>query len=95
MGMMGAEDVVELAQNRLIAYPNANYGYFKLQLDNEMLNPVAEIVGLSGEVLKTYFFKNKQELNNYTFHIEHFPAGVYFVRLYNTKEIYTVKILKK
>lgn len=60
-----------------------------------MTRPVVEIVDLSGQPIKTYFFKNKVELNSHTFNIQSIPAGVYFVKLYNVKEIYSAKIIKK
>lgn len=95
LGLMKTDDVVEIKSNRLIAYPNANNGFFRLALENEMLNPVVEIVDFSGQALKTYFFKNQSELNNFTFNIQYIPSGVYFVKVYNVKEIYSTRIIKK
>lgn len=95
LGMMSTEEVTDLKPNKMLAYPNPNNGFFKLQLENEMLNPVVEIVDMTGRTMKTYFFKNKAEIDNYTFHIETLPSGVYFIKTYNINEIYTLKIIKK
>lgn len=95
LGLMDTKEMVEIQENKLVAYPNANNGFFRLSLENEMTHPIVEIVDLSGQALKTYFFKNKAELNNYTFNIQYIPSGVYFVRVYNVNEIYSTRIIKK
>ena len=95
LGLLKNEEVSIEKSNKLLAYPNANTGYFKLSLENEMKNPVVQIFDAGGNSVKTYFFKNKAELTNHTFNVENLSTGMYFVKAYNVNESYVTKIIKK
>lgn len=79
--------------NRLTIYPNPGSGICKIYLEKEMKNPVLQVFDITGASIKTYFFKNSTEFIDKTFDLSNLTPGVYFIKIYNTKEQYTTKFV--
>ncbi|MCP4442182.1 MAG: T9SS type A sorting domain-containing protein [Aureispira sp.] len=76
----------------LIVYPNPNNGIFNMNLANPTTETVVTVNDISGKTLKTYYFGNNEELNNYQFDLSNLSSGVYFIKI-NTEKQETVRKL--
>lgn len=84
----------ETPQNNFITvYPNSNNGIFKINLKNDLSDFVVSIYTISGQSLKTYYFKNKLELDTFTFNLTDISKGTYFIKAYNKHENYAAKVI--
>lgn len=80
-------------KNKITAYPNTNNGIFKIDMENEMTDFVVNIINISGQSIKTYHFKNKEHLNNFTFNLSTVSKGTYFLKIYDKKDSFSSKII--
>ena len=75
-------------------YPNPSNGQFRLDFKNEMKEElVCAVIGINGQSLKTFFFKNSNEAENKLFDISSFSKGVYFLQIYTEKGMNAQKII--
>lgn len=81
--------------NNIIIYPNSNDGKFKINMENDLFDFVINIFSINGQSIKTYFFKDKEELNNYSFVLNGISSGTYFVKIYNQNQVYSTKLVIK
>lgn len=82
-----------LSENKIMVYPNSNNGIFKINLDNDMTDLVVNVINISGQSIKTYYFKNKEHLSNYTFDLSSVSKGTYFLKIYDKKSSFSSKII--
>lgn len=95
LGNLSTQDIDNQLENSLIVMPNPSYGYFRVSLAEEMKNAMLQIYAVDGTSLKKYHFQNRADLINYTFHVEDLPSGIYFVRIYNEKQMASAKLIVK
>lgn len=93
MGVVSVEDIDVKEDNTLSVSPNPSNGNFRLSLENYMKDIVVQIFDIRGVSHKTYFFDNSESLSAKQFEVNDLAMGVYFVKVYNTKLQYTVKVV--
>jgi len=67
-------------------YPNPSNGFFHLNIDEQMDDFVVTVHDIRGATLKTYFFKDVDELNAFVFNVSTLSKGTYFVKIQNEKQ---------
>ncbi|MDO5656219.1 MAG: discoidin domain-containing protein [Flavobacteriaceae bacterium] len=95
LGTLSTREINNIKENKLSVFPNPSQGIFRMQLAEEMENAIVQIYTPQGISLKKYSFKNKEELHQYTFDVSELPAGIYFIKIYNIKQMETSKLLIK
>ncbi|ALJ05507.1 hypothetical protein APS56_10415 [Pseudalgibacter alginicilyticus] len=94
-GTLDIEEINNVADYKLQAYPNPSNGIFKISTSATIGKSVMQIVTISGEVLKTYYFDSAEELNNYTFNLSSIAKGLYFVSIENNAGQGNLKLIMK
>ena len=56
---------------------------------------VVNIFNVSGQSIKTYHFKDADQLNAYQFNLSNVAKGTYFIKVYNQTTSTTAKVLIK
>lgn len=91
------EDLLKFSPEDVISYypnPVKEELYLKWELTNDNFVSTIQIVGVTGQVLKTY--KNTYNTNSQNIPFQSYPSGVYIVSLaYKNGEQKTIKIIKK
>jgi len=64
-------------------FPNPSDGQFYIQSDNFIGMTRLSINSIEGKLIKTYFFKSSDDLNNYRFNLRKIPKGIYFINIEN------------
>ncbi len=77
---------LELPANTLRIGPNPCDGRFTLHIQRDIGECVVTVQNISGEALKTWFFKNKDQLEAYRFDIRTLAKGTYFISV-QSKEV--------
>lgn len=95
LGVLSTKEVQPVIDNKLIVLPNPSNGIFKVYLENEMQKLNLQIYDTNGTAIKRYTFNNETELNSYTFNVENLPSGVYFIKVYNEKQMAATKFIIK
>ena len=95
LGTLATQEVTNQVDNQLSVFPNPSNGIFRVQLKEEMTNTMVQIYNAQGEYLKKYAFKNRLELENFTFNVNDLPKGIYFIKIYNQKQMTSSKLLLK
>lgn len=95
LGNLSTQDFVNQTENKLTVHPNPSHGFFRVSLDQEMKNAMLQIFTAEGASLKKYSFKNRDELNNFTFNVSDLETGIYFIRIYNEKQMASAKLIIK
>ena len=96
----GNAPVETLGQNSPVAeaagiavYPNTNNGIFNIKLNSSMEKFVVNIFNVSGQSIKTYHFRDADQLNAYKFDLSTVAKGTYFIKVYNQTTSTTSKVL--
>lgn len=91
------EDLEKFSPEDVISYypnPVKEELYLKWELIDENFVKSIQVIGINGQVLKTY--QNKKEINFQNIAFQDLPAGVYIVSLaYNNGDQKTIKIIKQ
>ncbi|MCI9843342.1 T9SS type A sorting domain-containing protein [Flavobacterium pectinovorum] len=91
------EDLLKFSAEDVISYypnPVKEELYLKWELTNENFLTSIQIIGISGQVLKTYQTSKSTNYQNVPF--QSYPDGIYIVSLaYKNGEQKTIKIIKK
>lgn len=95
LGVLSTKEVVQQKDYKLSVIPNPNNGVFRMNLDQEMFDINLQIYDTHGASLKKYVFEDTTELNQFTFNVEDLPTGVYFVKVYNEKQMAATKLIIK
>ena len=95
LGTLGVREIEEIPINKLTVYPNPSNGIFRVELAEEMQDAILQIYNPYGVSLKKYAFNNKAALENYTFNVSDLTSGIYFIKIYNEKQMASSKILIK
>lgn len=95
LGVLSTKEVQPVIDNKLIVLPNPSNGIFKVYLENEMQKLNLQIYDTNGAAIKRYTFNNAAELNSYTFNVEDLTSGVYFIKVYNEKQMAATKFIIK
>ncbi|MDB4534554.1 peptide-N-glycosidase F-related protein, partial [Vicingaceae bacterium] len=82
----GVSGIKEEENFEIDLFPNPNNGIFNMDLTKDMGNVVVTVNDITGATAKTYFFKNKFELNNYQFNISDLSKGTYFIQVKTTHQ---------
>ena len=73
-----------IVEEEFSIFPNPNKGLFNINLEKEIINSKVLIYKISGELVKSYWFKNSIELSNYRFNLTEEVAGTYFIKIEST-----------
>ncbi|PHR27337.1 MAG: hypothetical protein COA38_13375 [Fluviicola sp.] len=88
---------IDIIDNSLIydlrIYPNPSQGIFNINSSTAIEECRVFIYQVSGEVVKTYYFKNTDQLNAYLFDVSDIPGGVYFISVENNQGTGVSKIV--
>jgi len=91
------EDLLKFSTEDVISYypnPVKEELYLKWELTNDNFVTSIQIIGINGQVLKTYH--NTDNINSQNIPFQSYPSGVYIVSLtYRNGEPKTIKIIKK
>jgi len=79
--------------NKLGLFPNPSTGIFNLALEKDMKDLVVQVFNIQGASIKTYFFKNNDALRAAQFDLQDVSPGVYFIKVYNTKNQHITKLI--
>lgn len=79
--------------NQIELFPNPNSGTFNLALKENMKDLIVQIFDIKGVSIKTYFFKNNFALRSNTFNLQDVGPGVYFIKVYNTTDQYSTRLV--
>lgn len=74
-------------------YPNPSNGNFTIIPENGFGEVVCTLHSISGETLKTYFFKDAQQLASYSFHVSGLTKGIYFMQLQTASDTFSKKMV--
>ena len=91
----GIEEVDNTLIYDLEVYPNPSSGRFNVNTSNLKGECRVYIQKISGEVIKTYYFNNSQELNGYLFDISNKSTGMYFISIENKSGTGVAKLVVK
>lgn len=68
-------------------YPNPCQDFFRLTFDNPIENFICNILDVSGQALRTYFFKTVEEAENQLFNVSMLSAGTYFLQIHTQRGV--------
>jgi hypothetical protein len=64
-------------------YPNPVQDQFRINIEENVGNIKVLIYTIQGQGVKTYYFKSKEQLNNYPFNVSNLSNGTYFISVEN------------
>ncbi|MBQ4803743.1 cellulase family glycosylhydrolase [Aquimarina sp. MMG015] len=87
------DPIVENDVIRIKAYPNPVSDKLMISQDNSFNNAQMKIVDISGKVIKT--FSTITDTNMIELNVSELKAGVYFIKIFDQKNIVTKQIIKQ
>lgn len=94
MGQLSVDEVAR-TENVIAVLPNPNNGIFRMSMTEEAGPMVVQVFDASGKSVYLRHFQNREQFVTHTFHMSHVPAGVYYVRVQNEKDVIFTKMIKK
>ncbi|MCB4809292.1 T9SS type A sorting domain-containing protein [Tamlana sp. 62-3] len=92
-GTLNVAEVNSIANYELNVYPNPSNGVFNISAKNISGKSIMQVVTISGQVLKTYFFNTPEEINNTSFNFYSLNKGIYFISISTKSGQGTLKLI--
>ncbi|WP_225035619.1 T9SS type A sorting domain-containing protein [Winogradskyella sp. SM1960] len=94
-GTLDVEEINNTEVYTLAAHPNPSNGIFNITTTATLGKSVMQVIAVSGEVLKTYYFDSSEALNNTPIDLSSIATGMYFVTVENNAGRGHLKIIIK
>jgi hypothetical protein len=79
------------SNNIISVYPNPTEDFFSISTSNDLTGAILKIVSVTGQIL---IQKTVVSDNTHTFDLSNFASGLYFVEIYQSGSLNTIKVIK-
>lgn len=92
---LNIENNIAKKEMEVALYPNPTKSTFRINMQDQWTNIAISVLDITGQTIKTNFFKTEQDLNQAEIDISNLPNGMYFVKIQSEGEFATMRVVKQ